>query len=119
MSADKILSLIPYNLKSYFYLGVVDGDGCFYYKNNDKNVVRQFSISSTYEQDWSYVEDIFRLLNIKYSIQRTLRKNSKYSQIRITNKIDIYNFGNFIYENINIDNIGLDRKYNKFKLIVS
>ena len=32
-----ILKIIPVDLKRYFYLGLIDGDGCFYFKNKRVN----------------------------------------------------------------------------------
>ena len=40
------------------------------------------------------------------------------SYIRITNKGGIKKLGDYLYQNIKEDNIGLIRKYEKFKLIV-
>lgn len=108
-SADKILSIIPNNLKHYFFRGLSDGDGCFYYYKPKKgSTLRQFSIASSREQDWSYVEKLFNYLGIKYSI--SVGKSG--SQIRITNKKGIKLFGNYIYQNY--DDIGLSRKHKKY-----
>lgn len=116
ISPDKILSKIPEEYKSYFFRGYSDGDGCFYnYKNN-----QQYIIASTYEQDWVFMKNIFKKLNIFYTIKRSKiitkkGKNSNSSQIRITNKNDVDLFGDYIYNNdINFDNIGLLRKYEKY-----
>ncbi len=111
-SADKILSKIPTNLKNHFFRGLVDGDGCFYiYKPKSGSTLRQLSISSSVEQDWSYVESIMNELNIKYSINRG--KNG--SQIRVTNKKGIKSFGEYIYED---GEICLLRKHKKWLEIV-
>lgn len=119
-SADKILSKIPEHLQYYWFRGLVDGDGCFYI--NNKLNLYQFSIASSYNQDWTYVEHIFQELNIKYAIKRRKQlqhgKLNGSSVIRITNQGDIIKFGNYIYKNYNLDKIGLPRKYNKFKLIL-
>lgn len=37
ISPNKILSKIPDNLKYYFYRGILDGDGCFYYSELPKS----------------------------------------------------------------------------------
>jgi len=111
-SADKILSKIPDNLKHYFFRGLSDGDGCFY--QNLKNKCTQYTIHSTYEQDWSYIENVYNQLKIKYSIIRINRPNSKSSVIRITNKINILTFGEYIYSGIIF---GFSRKYKKYNTI--
>jgi hypothetical protein len=113
VSAYKIISKIPKNLLHYFFRGLSDGDGCFYlktYKPKKGSTLKQFSISSTKEQDWSYVENLFNDLSIKYSIYR----NGSGSQIRITNFNGIRLFGEYIYCGYIDDEIGLSRKYNKY-----
>ena len=121
MSPDKLLNEIPKELHNYFYLGIVDGDGCFYYKKQEKTSVRQFSISSTYEQDWYYLENLFNSLGVKYSVNRYSRKdkNSSYSQIRVVNKDGILKIGNYLYSNITNDKIGLKRKYEKYLQLIN
>lgn len=111
-SPEKIISKIPESLIKYFILGMIDGDGCFYYKENCSS---QFTIAGTKEQDWSSIENIFKSHKLKYTIIIT---NSS-SAIRITNKDDIRKIGNFVYSTIEDDNIGLKRKYEKYKLIIS
>lgn len=103
------------NMRRYFIKGIIDGDGCFYISKNLKT--RQFSITSTYEQNWQYMIDLCNELNIKYNIKLTINKKSKYSQFRILKLYDIKKIGDYIYhDNIHI---GLNRKYLKFKKICS
>lgn len=110
ISPDKIIKKIPISNLKYFIRGIVDGDGCFYF--NKKKYCRQLTISSSIEQDWSYLFKISEYMDIKCSSYKRISKKSSYSIFRITNK-DIIKFGNYIYE----DFFGLVRKYNKFKLI--
>ena len=121
MSAFNILKYIPENLKYYWFRGLSDGDGCFYH--NIENSCHQFSISSSYDQDWSYMEALFNTLNISYRISRRkqLQKNkiNKSSIIQVTNKTDIKKFGDYIYNNYLIDYIGLKRKFNKYQLLIN
>jgi len=114
-SPTKILSKIPKELISYFLLGMVDGDGCFYFKKNQSS---QFYLSGTFEQDWSQFELIFNIIDIRYKLVRVNNKNTS-SFVRVTNKNDIRKIGNFVYSTIEDDNIGLRRKYEKYKQIVS
>ncbi len=117
-SACKILSKIPTELHKYWFRGVSDGDGCFYV--NEKNRQCQFSITSEYEQKWNYFESLLNKLNIKYGIQRLIRKKknkkkpTKHSSLRITSKIGVVGFGNYIYNGYTEDGIGLKRKYDKY-----
>jgi len=118
ISPNKILSKIPDNLKYYFYRGILDGDGCFYY--NKKAYLSQFSISGSYEQDWGYMVNLCDILGIKkYRIDKHSNKKGVGSMFRIVNKKEISIIGNYIYHNYDNDNIGLPRKYDKFLEIVS
>lgn len=119
-SADKILSLIPDNLKHYWFRGIIDGDGCFYI--NEKNNCYQFSLASSYSQDWTYFEILCDKLGIKASIARRKQitrqgKENTSSIIRITDRKSITIFGNYIYNNYKKDSMGLKRKYDKFMII--
>ena len=121
-SADSILENIPKHLHKYWYRGLIDGDGCWYI--NRKNYIYQFSLAGSYDQDWTYFENLLNKLKIKYSIQRRIQlrkhqKSTKSSCVRITNKQDIVKFGNYIYDNYHINNMGLKRKYDKYMLIKS
>lgn len=111
-SPNKIIEKIPKHLLKYLLLGIVDGDGCFYFKKSEAS---QFTIAGDKNQDWSIIQKIFSDLDIRY----TIVKNNSSSVIRVTNKKDIKKIGNFIYSTIEDDNIGLVRKYEKYKQIVS
>ncbi len=114
MSANKILSKIPLELKHYFFRGLIDGDGCFYIS---KNKEKRLSISSGYDQDWSYVKDICSLINVKFYEHRNHYKTGSYSVIEF-NGVNSKIFGDYIYKDYQIDNIGLNRKYIKYLEIV-
>lgn len=115
-SACSIIDTIPEKLLCYWFRGLVDGDGCFY-MSSDK-ISRQFCITSSYEQDWTYMEDVFKKLNVRYKIKHQISKSgNKSSQIRVTSPFDIKSFGEWIYQNYEKDKIGLPRKYEKWKLI--
>lgn len=119
VSADKILSKIPNNLKHYWFRGLIDGDGCFYYyKPKSGSILRQFALASTYEQDWTYFEKLCVSLNIIYKIKRNKNDKSSSSYLRITNKSGVKSLGYYIYNDYENDNMGLERKYAKFKLII-
>ncbi len=118
LSPLKIWNKIPDISKKFFFRGIIDGDGCFYL--NIKNSSHQFSIYSTYEQDWSLYEIILKELGCKVAINRHIskKKNSKSSSLRISNKKDIIKLINWLYEGFENDKIGLSRKYNKAKEII-
>lgn len=118
-SACKILNKIPENLLFYWFRGLSDGDGCFY--RNEKNNQTQYSLCSSYNQDWTYIENILNKLGIKFSIQRRIQnvgsKTNKSSVVRITSKSNVLLWGNYIYSNMKHNKIGLSRKYDKYLLI--
>lgn len=114
ISADKILQKIPDNLKKYWLRGYWDGDGCFYFNATNRTV--QCTATSTYEQDWNFLENIYKILNIKYSIRRVKNQRSSYSQIRITNRKDSLKLINYLYDFE--DDLGFKRKKEKANLIL-
>lgn len=109
-SPNKINQIIPESMRKYFLLGIIDGDGCFYY--NKKHYIRQFIITGSKNQDWFLFEHILNNLDVKFTIIRRSNEKSGYSQIRVTNKKDIIKIGEFIYEP---DMIVLNRKYESWK----
>ena len=111
-----LINDIPKYLLRYFYLGLIDGDGCFYF--NLKNKSRQFYLSSTYDQDWSHMVNLFNFLSIsQYEIRRIVAKNgNKSSYIRIKKHSEIQLLYNYLYPNGY--ELGLKRKYNKCSEIV-
>lgn len=116
-SACSIVDTIPEKLLCYWFRGLIDGDGCFYMSPDGKNS-RQFCVASSYEQDWKYMEIIFKRLGIRYKIKKQVsRLGHKSSMIRVTSPFDIKAFGEWIYQNYKVDKIGLLRKYEKWKLI--
>jgi hypothetical protein len=117
MSPCSIIQTLPKELIKYFLLGVIDGDGCFYF--NQKHFLRQFSIAGSLNQDWTAFENIFKELDIKYKINKKTNIKNGSSEIRVLNKINIKKIGDFIYDTINLDNIGLKRKYIKYLEIIN
>lgn len=107
-SPTKILSKIPEHLKHYFWRGYFDGDGYF---SKAENEWYRFSITSGYEQDWLEQELILKSLNIKYVLRKEIFKNNKFSNILCQNLEGCSKWGDYIYKNYDIDNIGLKRKY--------
>lgn len=103
-SHDKILDWIPKEYHKFFLLGLSDGDGSFY----DKNNVTQFTIASNLNQDWSGLLKELNLFNFKIHKEITKRGNS--SVIRITNLNDIKQFIHYLYDG---HTLGLTRKRNK------
>jgi len=99
VSADKILSKIPNDLKHYFFRGLVDGDGCI-----DTNRIRA-SVSSSFKQDWSYFIELCNELGVNTNTYRYKDKHS--SSIIELNGVYAIKFCDYIYTG---DVFGLDRK---------
>jgi len=115
VSPTKILNNIPKKLHSHFFRGYSDGDGSFYY--NYINSATQFTITSTFEQDWTFIEKIYKNLNIeKYEIKRVEGNKSNYSQVRVVNKWDIMKLSEWMYKD-SVDS-RLERKYDTYMSIV-
>jgi hypothetical protein len=113
-SPNKILNVIPNELKKYWFRGYLDGDGCI--KLGKKYGV-DIVFAGHYEQDWNFMVDLCNELNISFSIDKRVTKKGKYSHFRINKKNDVKILGEFIY--YEYDNIGFSRKYNKFLEVIS
>lgn len=114
-SAELVLSKIPEGMKRFWLLGLIDGDGCFYY--NDKYRLRQFQITSNIEQDWTPIEKLFDSLGIEWSIDRrtTVKLGKKRSNIRVFGRKNLQKLGDYIYASFLEDGIGMQRKYDKLQ----
>lgn len=110
VSADKILSKIPEHLQHYWWLGYFDGDGnIFYRQRNAKYVCPSLSFSSSFNQDWRFLEKLLKNLNIKYTLERKERELGRNSIIWFYSFKDIESLYN--YMNKTGDYIGLKRKH--------
>jgi hypothetical protein len=112
-SQARILGIVPEDLKHYFWRGYFDGDGCVYVRRDAK--LGQISISSSYEQDWSYMLEVLGSLGITGQIKKTISpKGHKSSMLRITDSEQQSIFMKYIYPN-GYDGIGLWRKFSKLE----
>ncbi len=127
----KILSLIPDELKHYWWRGFLDGDGCVYF-NEEKGKANLLSshkilFSSHIGQDWTFLEELCMQLKIpapritaepRYTIgEDGSRVQSGSSSTAVINRFGHYiKLGNYIWPNDKLD-IGLFRKFDKWKKI--
>jgi hypothetical protein len=118
VSPTKILKTIPEYLHRYFWLGFLDGDGCFYTKLR----LCQLSFSGALDQDWSELKNFLEKAGCKSGVTKTFPKEGKThkcSSLRLSSRFDIVKIGNILYQSIEQDGIGLPRKYNKYLEIKS
>lgn len=108
-SPCKILSKIPENLRHYWFRGLIDGDG---HVNKDH---RHITVTSAYDQDWTFLISLFNKLKIEYKIKLNKFKHGTRNSVFMTQKKDsAMKFGGYIYDQRKNDNIGLPRKYNAY-----
>lgn len=91
--ATKILDFIPEHLRRYWWLGCMDGDGCFMLGKRGQEV----SISSSYTQEWTHAEQFAKQLGIAYHLERRIRGTGKSSAIRIVKKESCFKFIHYLY----------------------
>lgn len=111
-NAQKIINQITDPVcRQLFFTGYFDGDGCVYY--NQKQFLRQASITSSANQDWTFMINLCNHLGIKnYNITTTTtKKGHQSSNFRICNKTEFNIFLSYIYGN---EKYGFQRKKEKF-----
>lgn len=112
---QSLYDIIPENLKRFFIIGLIDGDGCFYV--NKYHGHYRLTIAAAYDQNWDCLSNIFKKLGIKHSISKTIRTTGHGSVIEICGKSRVKLLGDFLYHDYKSHGIGLPRKYNKFLTI--
>ena len=107
-----VINIIPVENLSYFWRGLSDGDGCFYYRHETSQAA--FSIASNYNQNWDDLEKYLLNNSIYHSIERKKSDNGSYSKLHICNFPEVIKWGDIIYKEFDQDSIGLRRKYDKY-----
>lgn len=109
---DKIFSKIPEEFKSFFLLGLYDGDGHFNYQfRKNKYHSGEFVITSSFDYDWGCLENYFNENNIEYRIYRCVVKLGRVSRIIVRKHKSLMILYDLLYSD---DFKGLNRKYVKF-----
>ena len=113
VSANKILNKIPKELHKFFILGLFDGDGHFNVVKKTKQA--EWVISSTYEQDWGYLESFCKENNIEYSIYRLIVPLGKVSRFVVRKLKSIEKLIKIVHNS----DLGLFRKKEKINYFLS
>lgn len=118
VSADKILETIPAHLRHYWFRGLFDGDGSLYLNPDGKHVA--FGISSSFEQDWSYLAALFDSWgDDHYRVHRkVVHEKSRFSKFDVVRRASILKFCEYIYQSYEQDKIGLTRKWGKYMKLI-
>lgn len=117
-SHQKIIEVIPDSLKNFFWLGFMDGDGSIDLKK--KTGLPRIMFWSSFDQDWTALENLFKELNLKYYISRNTRKNRpnhQWSVIGLTKGNETVSFLSYLYNNNINSTIGLKRKFKKYQIV--
>lgn len=111
-----IMSVIPPLLQHYWYLGFIDGDGCWYYGCKKTYYTRQMIITSSLNQNWDFMINKFTELGCNnIYIKKVIKTKNSSSYIRISNYKSLIAFGEYIYQDTSF--CGLNRKYVKYNTI--
>lgn len=114
----KVLNHIPNKFHKYFWRGYFDGDGCISKIKGSLNRYRIF-IYSSYDQDWSSLQNIGESSGFNFKVFRKVRpKGHKFSFMCLSSVENITNFCNYIYGK-DYDGLGLQRKFQKYSDFVS
>jgi hypothetical protein len=109
------VSDFPKELQHYFWRGYSDGDGCFYKR---KDGAGGWSLSGSYEKDWSYELNKFKELGLSdRKIYKNISDNgNKSSCIMFRNIKDVIKIGEYLYSGLDF---GLKRKKEKYEQLAS
>lgn len=116
ISHQRAIEYIPLKYQHFWLRGFFDADGCIYY--NHKWNLKQFSLASSYEQDWLYLTDIFHQNKVKAKYKQKTQGKNKHSVLTGSGHINCLNLFDLLYPS-RIYDFGLKRKYDKFKIIES
>ncbi len=101
-SADKILQHIPEHLRHYWWRGYFDGDGSISGLRDG-----ELSFNSGMYQDWTFVHNIGKILDIDFTIERKDRGNRAGSKASISTWSYLKRFIEYMYQG---EQFGLLRK---------
>lgn len=107
----KILNHLNQDLHHYWWRGYLDGDG--YCNLDPKTGQHVIYIASNFDQNWDFCKNLCEELEVEFHLKSHKTTIHANSHFYLVGKQNVYKFLHFIYKNYN--NIGLNRKFNKFK----
>jgi len=107
----KILNHINQNLHPYWWRGYLDGDG--YYNLDYKTGQHVIYIASNFDQNWNFCTNLCKKLGVESHLKSHKTTVHANSHFYLVGKQNVYKFLHYIYKDYN--NLGLSRKFNKFK----
>ena len=119
-SPTKLLSIISPSVRSYFWRGFLDGDGCIYVQKHKNWKFGTITLTGSYDQDWKDLITQLNKLNVEHRLVReTNKRGHQCSRIVISNLDGILAFGKYVYNNRESDRIGFRRKYDNYLTLES
>lgn len=121
VSPIRVLTDIPPDLRSYFWRGFLDGDGCIYVPAcNSKTWGASVAFWSTLGQDWVSLNEMLESLGMKGRYQRHERHKTngqihRSSCVTVSRKRDVLKLLGYIYQGES--RLGLARKKLKYDQI--
>jgi hypothetical protein len=94
-SPRAILDTIPSHLQCYWYLGLIDGDGCVCV--DPRFGTHEIQIAGPADQDWSFLSDLCKRLSVEYRIDITTNERGKGSVFRVNGRRPVYALGDYIW----------------------
>jgi hypothetical protein len=104
---------IPFDCVRHFLRGCWDGDGSFYYENDNPKLIRGDFVSGSYEFIQEYVNKLNHLLKLNINLYKKHKSNNSY-YIKLAPKQTVKLFELFYY-NVS-EQMYLIKKYNKLRL---
>jgi intein-encoded DNA endonuclease-like protein len=109
---DCYLPHIDEKYMSHFIRGFFDGDGCIYYSEKNRDCEVQFTGTLDMCND---LKNLLSNINIHSYIVERNRYSKGIAEIRIRRKYDVEKFYMYIYDNMEKNDLFLNRKREKFE----
>lgn len=116
-----LLNRIPSNMFPFFLLGLIDGDGCWFYRQGKNTRNKALTITGPANFDWSSLEERIRLEinpNITSRVYICTYKTGSHSTLTFNSALSVKAIGAYVYQfKSTLEQFGLSRKYQKWLFI--